>query len=406
MPESAEPTRPGWPRWLIVVAVLTLAFNLRPTAIAIGPQLTVISDSLALSGAEAGLLTTLPVLCFAGFGILSPALAARIGLHRAMYLGLLMMVTGQVIRAVTDSAVVFLAATALALAGLATANILLPSLIKRHFPHRIGLLSAAYSTALATGVAVASFASVPVAEASGRPEGWRWGLGIWALTAIVAVPAWLLLAGRDRPSGGAGSTGDATITIRDVGRTRVGWILAVFFGLQALQAYAIFGWLPTIYIDAGFSPATAGAFLGIATSVGIPLAFILPAYAARHRRPIGMMVIIVLSCLAGYLGLLIAPATTPWLWAVLLAVGTSAFPVILTLIGLRARTSAGTSALSGFSQSVGYVLAAPGPFLVGIIYEATGTWTVPLLFLSALTVPFLIIAILATRPRLVEDEVR
>ena len=95
MPESAEPTRHGWPRWLIVVAVLTLAFNLRPTAIAIGPQLTVISDSLALSGAEAGLLTTLPVLCFAGFGILSPALAARIGLHRAMLLGLLMMVTGQ-----------------------------------------------------------------------------------------------------------------------------------------------------------------------------------------------------------------------------------------------------------------------------------------------------------------------
>ena len=104
-----------------------------------------------------------------------------------------------------------------------------------------------------------------------------------------------------------------------------------------------------------------------------------------------MMIVIVLSCLAGYLGLLIAPATTPWLWAALLAVGTSAFPVILTLIGLRARTSAGTSALSGFSQSVGYVLAAPGPFLVGVIYEATGTWTVPLLFLSALTVPFLIV---------------
>ena len=243
---------------------------------------------------------------------------------------------------------------------------------------------------MATGVAVASFASVPVAEASGQPEGWRWGLGIWALTAVVAVPAWLLVAGRDRPDRSADSTGDATITIRDVGRTRVGWILAVFFGLQALQAYAIFGWLPTIYIDAGFSPATAGAFLGIATSVGIPLAFILPAYAARHRRPIGMMVVIVLSCLTGYLGLLIAPATTPWLWAALLAVGTSAFPVILTLIGLRARTSAGTSALSGFSQSVGYVLAAPGPFLVGVIYEATGTWTVPLLFLSALTVPFLV----------------
>jgi CP family cyanate transporter-like MFS transporter len=404
VPEPAEPARPGWPRWLIVVAVLTLALNLRPTAIAIGPQLRAITDALSMSGAEAGLLTTLPVLCFAGFGVLSPGLAARIGLHRALMLGLLMMVTGQAIRAVTGSAVVFLAATTLALAGLATANILLPSLIKRHFPDRIGLLSAAYSTALATGVAVASFASVPIADASGQSEGWRWGLGIWALTAIVAVPAWVLLAARDRPSGAEGA-GDATITIRDVARTRVGWILAAFFGLQALQAYAIFGWLPTIYIDAGYSAATAGAFLGIATSVGIPLAFVLPAYAARHGRPIGMMIVIVLSCLAGYLGLLIAPTTTPWLWAVLLAIGTSAFPVILTLIGLRARTSAGTSALSGFSQSVGYLLAAPGPFLVGVIHDATGTWTVPLLFLAALTVPFLIVALLATRPRLVEDEV-
>lgn len=405
MPESAEPTRPRWPRWLIVVAVLTLAFNLRPTAIAIGPQLRAITDALSMSGAEAGLLTTLPVLCFAGFGVLSPGLAARIGLHRAMLLGLLMMVTGQIIRTLTGSSVVFLAATTLALAGLATANILLPSLVKRHFPDRIGLLSAAYSTALATGVAVASFASVPVAEASRQPEGWRWGLGIWAVSAVIAVPAWLLLAARDRPSDGAAPAGDATITIRDVGRTRVGWILAAFFGLQALQAYAIFGWLPTIYIDAGYSAATAGAFLGIATSVGIPLAFVLPAYAARHRRPIGMMIMIVLSCLVGYLGLLIAPTTAPWLWAALLAVGTSAFPVILTLIGLRARTSAGTSALSGFSQSVGYVLAAPGPFLVGVIHDATGQWTAPLLFLSALTVPFLVVAILATRPRLVEDEV-
>ena len=110
-----------------MVAVLTLAFNLRPTAIAIGPQLTVISDSLALSGAEAGLLTTLPVLCFAGFGILAPGLAAAIGLHRAMLLGLLMMVTGQVIRALTGSAVVFLAATTLALAGLAAANVCCPA---------------------------------------------------------------------------------------------------------------------------------------------------------------------------------------------------------------------------------------------------------------------------------------
>ena len=406
MPESAEPDRPGWPRWLIVVAVLTLAFNLRPTAISIGPQLRAITDALSMSGAEAGLLTTLPVLCFAGFGVLSPGLAARIGLHRAMLMGLLMMVIGQVIRAATGSAVIFLAATAMALAGLAAANILLPSLVKRHFPDRIGLLSAAYSTALATGVAVASFATVPIADASGQAEGWRWGLRIWALTAIVAVPAWLLLAARDRPSAGADAAGDATITIRDVARTRVGWILALFFGLQALQAYAIFGWLPTIYIDAGYSPATAGAFLGIATSVGIPLAFVLPAYAARHARPIGMMVVIVLCCFAGYLGLLIAPTTTPWLWAALLAVGTSAFPVILTLIGLRARTSAGTSALSGFSQSVGYVLAAPGPFLVGVIHDATGQWTAPLLFLAALTVPFLIVAVLATRPRLVEDEVR
>ncbi|HSU36816.1 MAG TPA: MFS transporter, partial [Propionibacteriaceae bacterium] len=273
-----------------------------------------------------------------------------------------------------------------------------------HFPDRIGLISAAYSTALATGVAVASFATVPIAEASGQPEGWRWGLGIWALTAVIAVPVWLLMATRDRPVA-VSRADDATITIRDVARTRVGWILAVFFGLQALQAYAIFGWLPTIYIDAGYSPATAGVLLGIATSVGIPLAFILPAYAARHPRPIGMMVVIVLCCLAGYLGLLIAPTTTPWLWAALLAVGTSAFPVILTLIGLRARTSAGTSALSGFSQSVGYVLAAPGPFLVGVIHDATGEWTAPLLFLAALTVPFLIVAILATRPRLVEDEV-
>lgn len=384
---------------LVVVGIVVLAFNLRPAAVSVGPVLDEITSDLAMSATTAGVLTTLPVLAFALFGALAPGLARRLGAHRITLVALAAVAAGLSGRAVTEDVLVFLALSLLALAGMATANVLLPTLVKLHFPHRVGLLTSLYSTALALGLTMASALTVPVAQQAGT---WRWGLAVWALTGLVAALPWIALVRHDRvPQGGP-----RPVRLGAVGRTRLGWAMAALFGLQSMQAYSIFGWFAQVYRDAGFSAGTAGLLLGVITGVSIPLSFLLPSLVARLHNQTVLLCALVGCYAAGYLGLILAPRAGAWLWAFLVGVGTTVFPVVLTLIGLRARTSAGTAALSGFTQSVGYLMAALGPFGMGLLYDLTGGWTVPLAALLVLLVPQLVAGLLVARPAYIEDRLR
>jgi MFS transporter, CP family, cyanate transporter len=382
----------------VLIAITLLALNLRPPAIAIAPVLPEIRADLGFGGVLAGVLTTLPPLCFAVFGVLSPAIAARLGLHRAALLSLLAIAIGQAVRVIFPLPAVFFLATILALIGMAIGNVLLPSLVRRHFPDRIGRVTGSYSLALGVGVALASLLSVPLATATGS---WRWSLGVWIITALIAAVPWVRLAAEPGP---IRSRTKSAIRIGYVARTRVGWILALFFGIQSIQAYSIFGWLPTIYIDAGLDSASAGLMLTITTGLGLPLAFWVPHHIVTSQRPQWLVAAMPTCGLIGFLGLLVAPTTLPWLWAILLAVDLASFPAFLALTAMRGQTSSGTAALAGFSQSIGYFLAAIGPFAMGVLSETTGGWTAPLIFLLALCVPLAIFGQLAVRPHSLESE--
>ncbi|WP_246003499.1 MFS transporter [Nocardioides aurantiacus] len=394
--------RPLAARTLVVVAIVALAFNLRPAAVSIGPVLEDLRADLGLSGAEAGLLTTLPVLAFAVFGALAPRLARALGPHRLTFVALLCVVAGLAGRSRVEHESTFLLLSLLALAGMATGNVVLPSLVKLHFPDRIGLLTSVYTTSLAVGLTCALTLTVPAGEATGG--GWRDGLLLWALVAAVAAVPWIGLLRRDRRDPDAVAT--RAIGVVEVGRTSLGRRMALFFGLQSLQAYAVYGWFGVVYRDAGFSATTAGLLLGVIGGLSIPLSLVIPRLAARtdDQRPLmwGLMVCYPL----GYLGLAIAPVAGAWLWAVLVGTGLCVFPLILTLIGLRARTPDGTAALSGFTQAVGYLLAAVGPFGMGVLHDATGGWTVPLLVLLALAVPQLLVGLSVAKPEHVEDQLQ
>ena len=384
---------------LVVVGIIVLAFNLRPAAVSVGPVLDELTGTLGMSATVAGVLTTLPVLAFAGVGALAPTLARMAGAHRVTLVSLIAVVVGLGLRAETSSIPLFLLLSLVALSGMATANVLLPSLVKLHFPTKVGVLTSVYTTALAVGLTMASITTVPLSHAFGS---WRWGLEAWAVTALVAAVPWFLLVRHDRtPEGSAHS-----ITLAAVARTRLGWLMALFFGLQSLQAYSVFGWFAEIYRDAGFSPATAGLLLGVITAMSIPLSFWLPAWAARMERQTWLIAALVLCYPVGYLGLLLAPVAGAWLWAVLVGTAAAVFPIALVLIGLRARTSAGTAALSGFTQSVGYLIAAVGPLGVGVLYGLTGGWTIPLTALIVLVVPQLVTGLLIARPAYIEDQLQ
>jgi CP family cyanate transporter-like MFS transporter len=180
--------------------------------------------------------------------------------------------------------------------------------------------------------------------------------------------------------------------------------MALVFGLQAAQAYAIFGWFAQLLRDSGFSATTSGLLLGVVTAMNIVIAFWAPAAAARaaDQRPILLLLV---GCFpVGYLGLLLFPSEAAWLWALVLGVATGVFSVVLALIGLRSRTPGGTAALSGFTQGVGYAVSVIGPLGTGLLYAATDGWTIPLLALTAMALVTAVLAVVVAKPRHVEDE--
>jgi MFS transporter, CP family, cyanate transporter len=382
---------------LVLAGLVLLSFNLRPAAVSVGPVLEEVRSGLGLSGAEAGLLTSLPVLAFAVFGALAPTIARRLGLHRALAGSLVAVVLGLGGRSAVHSGSTFLLLSGLALAGMATANVLIPSLVKLHFPDAIGRATAIYTTALAVGLTSAFLLTVPVSDAFGS---WRAGLGAWALLALVALVPWLGLLGHDRHL----ENGARSISFTDVARTRIGWAMALFFGLQSLQAYSIFGWFAQLWRDSGYSAEQAGLLVAIVAGVSIPLSLWLPAASARREDQRGLILTVLGCYLVGYALLLLDAHTWAIPAALLIGVGCCVFPVVLTLIGLRAHTPDGTAALSGFTQSLGYLLAAVGPFAIGLVYDATGGWTAPLWLLMALVLPLLAVGAYAGRPAYLEDQ--
>ncbi|WP_431891885.1 MFS transporter [Micromonospora haikouensis] len=383
--------------------MLLVALNLRAAVTSLGALLGEVRTGLGLSGAMAGLVTTLPTIAFAGLGALTPWLVRRYAPARVLVVAMTALAVGQVLRVVTDSALVFVATSALALAGIAVANILLPMLVKQHFPHRTGLVTGAYTMALTTGTTVAAASAVPVAHAFGS---WRAGLGVWAGLAALAVLPWVPLALRARTARRAATGAVAVAAPARVrpARTRLGWAMAVYFGAQSLSGYAIMGWLAQLFRDAGFRPETAGLLLAGVTALGVPVALLMPTLAGRLRTLRPLVFGLTAFSAASYLGLALAPHDGALLWVALLALGQGAFPLILTTIGLRARTAEGTVALSAFAQSTGYVIAALGPLLVGVLYEATGGWTAPIGFLLVALAVQTGAGLVIARPRFVEDE--
>ncbi len=403
---------PGRLPRVVMAGIVLAALNLRPAITSFGALLEEVRDGLGMSGTVAGLLTSLPSLCFAVFGIMAPRLARRFGPSAVVCAGMAAIAAGLLIRPYAGGTPGFLAATALALMGIAVSNVLMPVIVKHWFPERVGSMTGLYSMALAFGTASAAAATVPLTGALGGD--WQRGLATWAALPALALVAWLPLA-RLRRDAAPGAEAEEPTAPADTGaapegrglrlvRSRTAWALAVFFGLQATGAYVTMGWMAQIFRDAGVPAGRAGLLLAVTMVMGVPLAFVIPRLASRlpHQGPI--VVALGLCGLTGYLGLWAAPAGGAWLWAVLLGASNCAFPLALTMIGMRARTSAGVAELSSFAQSTGYLISLPGPLLVGVLYQHTGGWHLPLALMGALMLPQIAVGVLAGRPRVIEDE--
>ncbi|MGM9337196.1 CynX/NimT family MFS transporter [Streptomyces murinus] len=411
----------AWATRLVVAGIVLSAVNLRPAITSLGALLEEVRDGLGMSGSVAGLLTSVPPLCFAVFGVMAPRLARRFGPAAVVCAGMAAIFTGLLIRPYAGGTAGFLAASALALMGIAVSNVLMPVIVKRWFPDRVGSMTGLYSMVLALGTSLPAAVTVPMTHALGG--NWKLGLAVWAVLAAAAVVPWIPLVreGRERSVPAARSaqvqaqtpaSASASASARAaeeqpplrITRSRTAWALAVFFGLQATAAYITMGWMPQIFRDAGVSAGTAGLLLAVTMVMGVPLAFVIPRIAARlpHQGPI--VLVLGVCGLAGYAGLYLAPAAGAWAWALLLGIANCAFPLALTMVGMRARSGPGVAQLSAFAQSTGYLISIPGPLLVGVLYQHSGGWGLPIALMAGLMVPQMVVGVLAGRDRTVEAE--
>lgn len=370
------PRRSGLRQALLVAGILLIALNLRPALAGVGPLVGDIRHATGLSNTALGLLTTLPLLAFGVVSMLTPLVTRRLGIEGALTAALLLLAAGTGLRALPEVGFLF-GGTVLLGVAIAFGNVLLPSLVKRDFPERSGVMTSAYSSAMGLGATLAAGASVPLAAALG----WRGALGAWALPALVALVVWLPQLGSHTRPRHARSFGQA---LRHLGGSRLAWSVALFMGLQSLTFYVILAWLPEILQSRGLGAGYAGWMLALSQGMGILGTLVVPVWAERSRNQ--RRIVWILGLLEGgsLLGLLYPGTALVPLWVSVIGfVLGGTFGLALLFIVLRTSDAETATELSGLAQSVGYLLAAVGPTLFGLLHDLMSGWTVPLLFLVA-----------------------
>lgn len=366
-PAQRGATHAAWAPAILIASLVLVALNLRPALSSLSPLLRQVSADLGMSASTAGLLTTLPVLCLGLFAPLAPILARRFGPERTVGAVLLTLAFGIVLRTQLGTFGMF-AGSVVAGASIGVIGVLLPGIVKRDFPAHAGTMMGVYSMALCLGAAVAAGASVPLSQVF--DDNWRVGLGFWLVPAVVAAIAWW-------PQARTGHhLGRARYKVKGLLRDPLAWQVTLFMGLQSSLAYIVFGWLPSILIDRGLSPAEAGLVTSGSIIVQLVSSLSGPWLATRGRdQRLAILLFMALS-LAGLFGCLYAPLGGLWGWSVVLGLGQGGiFAVALTLIVLRSGNAQVAASLSGMAQGFGYTLAAMGPLAVGVVHDLTGGWS-------------------------------
>jgi CP family cyanate transporter-like MFS transporter len=378
---------------LLVAGLVLTGLNLRIAVATVPPLLSDLEQDPGMSSTVAGVLTSLPVLCYGLLAVAAPPLIRRLGGEATLVLVLLAVTAGVLVRAAGSTPALFLG-TVVAGAGAAVGNVIVPAVVKGRFPLRVGVLMGVYTAVLSTGAALGGGLVVPLE----RSLGWQAALAIWAVPAVLALAVVVAAAvgsGTDRSD--RGGVGEMRSLLHD----RLAWQVTLFFGIQSAVFYIGLSWLPSILRSDGYDAGAAGALLAAYALGGVPTAVAAPVLATRVRDQRVLVLCAVALEAVAVAGLLLLPDAAP-AWVAFFAVGQgAAFSLALTLIVLRSPDGRRGAELSGMTQAIGYCIAALGPFAVGVLHAAEGGWTGPLLLLVALCAGMAVAGAGAGRPRLV-----
>ncbi|MBO9123708.1 MFS transporter [Rhizobium sp. 16-488-2b] len=393
---SSVNDRPTHSTSLIFIGIDLMAANLRAPVTSVGPVLPDIQAALGLDGAGAGALNALPLLIFAILSPVAPRVSARFGLERTLASAAVAIFLGVLMRSLGSPFMVW-AGTVVLSAGIAMANVLLPALVKRSFSgHKAGSVIAVYAATMAATAGFAAGLAVPIAHLPGSD--WRWSLGAWAILALAAVITWLPLqkpGKHDKAKSGHGHQA----AFRSPWKHPIGWYVSLFFAMHSLVFYSIVDWFATYARTQGLTAQTAGVYLLAYQIVSVATNLACAPLIRRSKNQVWLGFGCGILLLAGTAGMLFAPAAN-LAWIILLGLGAGvAMTTSLSLFALRTRDHHQAAALSGMGQFIGYIGAASGPLLFGILHDISGGWSSPLALLILASILVMVFAPLAGRAR-------
>lgn len=385
---------------LAAAAIVLLALTLRIAVASLSPLLVVIERDFELPAAIVGLIGMAPPVAFAVSGFVTPAIERRVGLERTVLVAATLAATMLALRAAAVDAITLLAATAGIFAAVGVANVLLPAVVKKYFPARIGLMTTIYTTTMSIATFTPPLVAVPLADSIG----WRGSFTLWAVVAVVAAVPWVAMSLRARAARADIIEQPKTSVLSRVVRVPQTWALALTFAVNSSVAYGLFAWLPPLVMGvAGVDASEAGGLLALFSFMGLPVSLVVPLLVVRVRSVAPFYAVAVVGGFAGVAGLLLAPAAATTLWVVLIGIPPLLFPMLLVLFGLRTRSHDTAVALSGFVQSVGYGLAALMPLAIGVTHEVTGGWMAGLVLLGVVVACAIPAGIVVARSETIED---
>lgn len=367
--------------FLLFVAVLMIASTLRSPITSVGPLIPFIRADLDVSNALIGMVNTLPLLAFGLFSPFVPAISRRFGMEKTLLIAMVVLAIGIAVRAFGGISMLLFGTLLLGMA-IAVGNVLMPGLIKLSFPFRVGLMTGLYSVSMNVFGALASGVSVPLTQIAAFD--WRTALQIWSVLAVASIIVLLMRlpairAGQKKVPGKVKNQPPTALF-----KSKIAWSVTLFMGLQSFIPYSLFTWLPDILLTKGFNESEAGWLIALYQVGLIPATFVVPIIAARMKN---QRVIACMSGIVFFLGILgITLTSSSLIIAFLLLAGAGAgttFSLAMMFFVLRTNTVTESSQLSSMAQSIGYMIAALGPIMLGTIAEWSGGWIVPLCILMA-----------------------
>jgi CP family cyanate transporter-like MFS transporter len=400
-PQKAAP-QPWRGRILYFIGLILMALSLRHAVTGISPILARVQEDVALGTAGATLLGMLPTIAFGLAGFIAPVFIRRYGPATMAVVAMGLGVLGTVLRVLGDSATGFLVFGAIALFGMGIGNVVGPPLVKRYFPDRQGTAMTVLTLMTQAGATIPAMLAVPMSNAAG----WRVSIASYAILMVLAALPWILAAVRSGREDAAQSTGtEATAQrfgVKKLFTNPISLGGALFYGMAALNTYAMLAWLPTIFQAQGLSESGAAGMYSIYTFLTLPMALITPIIATRMKNPFWLGILFPIASIIGYLGIMVAPGAAG-VWAFIAGLSGGAFPFAMVMFNQRTRTPGGSSAVTGFSLGIGYAFGTVGPFLGGLLSSMSGGWTLPLAVFIVASLVMILATRMLTSKRIFED---